>query len=102
VLSTNLNTCSITPQREDATMNARRLLNEGKWIKHDREWPHYEGEGPTYTEPTGRFQIKTYVTRTRSRKTRVWRLSLDGRSIGGFGNLTQALACWHRSKESVT
>ena len=79
-------------------MNARRLLNEGHWVKHHRDWPHYEGEGPTYTEPTGRFEVKTYVTRTRSRKTRVWWLLLDGRGIGRFSNLTDALECWKRSK----
>lgn len=74
--------------------NARRLLNEGRWVKHRRDWPHYQGEGPWYTEPTGRCRILTYVTRTRSRKTRVWWLIIEDVSAGRFSSLTDALVCW--------
>ena len=83
-------------------MNARSLINEGRWVKHDREWPHYQGEGPTYTEPTGRFEVRTYVTRTRSRKTRVWWVRLDDRPVSQFSTLTDALKFWKQAKEHIT
>lgn len=83
-------------------MNARSLINEGQWVKHDREWPHYQGEGPTYTEPTGRFEIRAYVTRTRSRKTRIWWVRLDDRPVSRFSTLTDALKFWKQAQESIT
>lgn len=59
-------------------MTAKQLLATREWTRSG-EWPYYQGEGPRYQHSSGIVAVQGFVTRTCSRKTRVWRLYVHGR-----------------------